>query len=71
MNLNIWGCCTDCLYEFVYMEKGHTKISTYSNEMNTYKDFHAFTYISMKIQVFTTIKYTTEYSNIQSSLFES
>ena len=53
------------------MEKGHTKISTYSNEMNTYKDFHAFTYISMKIQVFTTIKYTTEYSNIQSSLFES
>ena len=71
MNLNIWGCGTDCLYEFEYVEKLLTKISTYSNEMNAYKDFHAFTYISMKIKVFTTIKYTTEYSNIQSSLFES
>ena len=24
------------------MEKVHTKINTYSNEMNAYKDFHAF-----------------------------
>ena len=29
------------------MEKIRTKINTYSNEMNAYKDFHAFTCISM------------------------
>ena len=46
MNLNPWGC-TGCLYEFEYMEKTHHKINTYSNKMNAYKDFHAFTCISM------------------------
>ena len=29
------------------MEKVRTKINTYSNEMNAYKDFHAFPCISM------------------------
>ena len=38
----IYEGSTDCLYEFEYMEKVHTKINTYSNEMNAYKDFHAF-----------------------------
>ena len=43
----IYEGSTDCLYEFEYMEKVHTKINTYSNEMNAYKDFHAFPCISM------------------------
>ena len=62
--------CTDCFYEFEYIEKVHTKINVYSS--NPYKDFHAFAYVSMKIKIFTTtIKLTIEYSNIQSSLYES
>ena len=43
----IYEGSTDCLYEFEYMEKVHTKINTYSNEMNAYKDFHASPCISM------------------------
>ena len=42
----------DCLYEFEYMEKDFLKsvfvqTNTCSNKMNAYKDFHAFTCISM------------------------